>query len=94
MPPSLTSAQTTTAPLSLRLVYKKILTHITTQLSELLDQQESPHHRVLPLSSTDPGHRKLIGGARQLGIQGHDALPPQHTQGSSVEFPREEASRG
>lgn len=47
-------------PLSLGLVYK-ILTHITTQLSELMDQEESSHHRVLPLSGSDIGHCKRIG---------------------------------
>lgn len=34
-----------------------------------------------------------MGVLAKLGTQGHDALPPQHTQGSPVEFPREEVAR-
>jgi hypothetical protein len=65
------------------------------QLSELMDQQESAHHRVLlPLSGTDPGRCKLIGTALATGHPGTRCPSPQHTQGSSVEFPREEAARG
>lgn len=84
-PPSLTSAQTTEALLSLGLLYK-VLTHtlceLTTQLYELWTNRKATITGNV-LGQTLEASRR----AGQLGTLGHEGLPPQHTRGSSLNSP-------